>query len=201
MELFDASENVAAIDHKGYRAWVAASFNERERGLIANCMAYADDDPAGLPGHNLMLLVSKLAVELGISQLELKAIGPGDHSDEEDDDPPTPEVVCLCGSTRFYDAFQEANWRETMAGKIVLSVGFYGHSSDQAHGETVGITPAEKEALDALHLRKIDLADEVLVLNVGGYLGSSTLNEIAYARMIGVPIRWLEPANAPERLR
>lgn len=106
-----------------------------------------------------------------------------------------PKVVCLCGSTRFYDAFQRANYDETMAGNIVLSVGFYMHSEGQVHGQTIGCTPEQKEALDQLHMRKIDLADEVLVLNVGGYYGESTQREIKYAETHGKPIRWLE-ANA-----
>jgi hypothetical protein len=76
-----------------------------------------------------------------------------------------PTVVCLCGSTRFYKAFQEANYRETMAGNIVLSVGFYPHSSTTVHGETQGCTPAQKKMLDDLHKHKIDMCDEILVLN------------------------------------
>jgi hypothetical protein len=103
-----------------------------------------------------------------------------------------PTIVCLCGSTRFFTAFQRANYEETMAGKIVLSVGFYPHSQDQAHGEQVGCTSEQKEALDQLHLRKIDLADEVLVLNVGGYIGDSTRREVAYAEQTGKLVRWLE---------
>jgi hypothetical protein len=106
-----------------------------------------------------------------------------------------PTIVCLCGSTRFYKEFQQANYLETMDGKIVLSVGFYPHSSEQAHGETIGITPVQKQALDALHLRKIDLADEVFILNVGGYIGESTARELAYARKHGKAIRFLEPVN------
>lgn len=108
------------------------------------------------------------------------------------DMPRTPTIVCLCGSTRFYAAFQEANYRETMAGNIVLSVGFYPHSSEQAHGETIGITPAQKEALDHLHLRKVAMADEVLILNVDQYIGPSTAGELAYARSLGKTIRFLE---------
>lgn len=108
-----------------------------------------------------------------------------------------PTVVCLCGGTRFYEAFQKANYDETMAGRVVLSVGFYPHSADKAHGEAVGIPPGEFEAvksrLDELHLRKIDLADEVLVLNVGGYVGDSTRREIAHAVATGKPVRYLEP--------
>lgn len=104
-----------------------------------------------------------------------------------------PSVVCLCGSTRFKGAFDDANYRETMAGKIVLSVGFYMHASGNRHGEHVGATPEQKERLDELHLRKIDLADEVIVLNVGGYIGESTRREVAYALASGVPVRWLEP--------
>lgn len=108
-----------------------------------------------------------------------------------------PRIVCLCGSTRFYQQFQEANYRETMAGRIVLTVGFYPHAQRQAHGEEKGCTPEEKVKLDVLHKQKIDLADEVLVLNVGGYIGSSTRSEVAHAMKTGKPVRWLEPDNMP----
>ena len=105
-----------------------------------------------------------------------------------------PTIVCLCGSTRFMDAFFDAGWAETLAGKIVLSVGVCKHA--EAHGgEALGQDVADM--LDELHKRKIDLADEVLVLNVGGYVGPSTRSEIEYARAHGKPLRWLEsPAEA-----
>lgn len=113
--------------------------------------------------------------------------------------PSKPRIVCLCGSTRFFKEFQVANYNETMAGRIVLSVGFYPHSDE--HHETIGLTNAgyplsKKAKLDELHLRKIDLADEVLVLNIGGYIGESTRREIAYAKVHGKPVRFLvEPSN------
>ena len=103
-----------------------------------------------------------------------------------------PKIVCLCGSTRFYDAFQEAYYKETMAGRIVLSVGFYSHSSKRAHGQKVGCTKKQKIMLDELHKRKIDLADEILVLNVGKYIGESTKGEIEYAKKHNKGIRYLE---------
>lgn len=104
-----------------------------------------------------------------------------------------PPIVVLCGSTRFYDQFQAANYAETMAGRIVLSVGFYPHAkAEHGHGEGVGHDSTEKVALDELHKRKIDLADEVYVLNCHGYVGDSTRSEIDYAVSIGRPIRWLE---------
>ena len=115
-----------------------------------------------------------------------------------------PTIVCLCGSTRFYEAFQQANYKETMAGRIVLSVGFYPHAtvrygedcmgnpSAEVHHEERGCTPEQKAALDELHKRKIDLADEVLILNVGGYIGSSTRSELEYARAHGKKVRFLE---------
>lgn len=115
-----------------------------------------------------------------------------------------PTIVCLCGSTRFYTAFQEANYRETMAGKIVLSVGFYRPSPqseaererhDGTHGESWGCTPEQKIALDALHFRKIEMADEVLILNVGGYIGESTRNELNHAIKHGKTIRYLEEVH------
>jgi hypothetical protein len=106
---------------------------------------------------------------------------------------PRPKCVCLCGSTRFYEAFQKANYEETMKGHIVLTVGFYPHSQGLAHGEILGVTPEQKAMLDELHLQKIDVADEILVLNVGNYIGRSTANEICYAQQIGRAVRYLEP--------
>jgi hypothetical protein len=103
-----------------------------------------------------------------------------------------PRIVCLCGSTRFYAEFQQANYDLTMRGEIVLSVGFYPHAkAEHGHGEGVGHDSAEKVALDELHKRKIDLADYVLVLNVGGYIGDSTRSEVAYAYAHGKPVRYL----------
>lgn len=109
-----------------------------------------------------------------------------------------PRIVCLCGSTKFYEAFVTANYKETMSGKIVLSVGFFANASPEQfqireHGELVGITPAQKIKLVELHKRKIDLADEILVLNVGGYVGESTKSEVDYAIKNQKSIRWLEP--------
>ena len=117
--------------------------------------------------------------------------------------PDFPTIVCLCGSTRFYQQFQRANYEETMAGKIVLSVGFYRHYAESVernrtefHGENIGCTPEQKIALDDLHMRKIDLADEVLILNVGGYIGESTARELAYARSLGKRVRFWEEVKA-----
>ncbi len=101
-----------------------------------------------------------------------------------------PTIVCLCGSTRFGEAFREANLQETLAGKIVLSIGCEWHSDQALH-----LTSDDKERLDKLHLRKIDLADEVFILNVGGYVGESTQREIEYAWRAGKLISWLvDPA-------
>lgn len=109
-----------------------------------------------------------------------------------------PTVVCLCGSTRFYETWQQVNFDETLAGRVVLSVGFYPHAEDKAHAAHVGVTPEQKVALDELHKRKIDIADEVLILNVGGYIGESTQSEWQYAVAHGKRVRWLEPALAPK---
>lgn len=104
---------------------------------------------------------------------------------------PRPTVVCLCGSTRFYDEFRKANLRETLAGKIVLSIGvdFKSDADLLLAGE---LTERDKQRLDELHLRKIDMADEILVLNVGGYIGESTRHEVMYAVARQKRIRWLE---------
>lgn len=98
-----------------------------------------------------------------------------------------PKIVCLCGSGRFRKAFEDAEYQETLAGKIVLTIGCNTH--DVARSEDLA---KYKPMLDELHLRKIDLADEVLILNVGGYIGESTTREIAYAQKLGKTIKYLE---------
>ena len=103
-----------------------------------------------------------------------------------------PTIVCLCGSTRLSGAFRDAMLKETLAGHIVLTVGCMTHS-DAELGAI--ITEDVKTALDDLHKRKIDLCDEILVLNVGGYIGDSTRSEVAYAKDHGKPVRWLEPES------
>jgi hypothetical protein len=102
-----------------------------------------------------------------------------------------PRVVCLCGSTRFKDAVLSARRTESLAGRIVVGPDLFGHAGDLPREMCERGNPV-KDALDELHLRKIDLADEVLVLNVGGYVGDSTRSEIDYAKVHGKPIRWLE---------
>lgn len=104
-----------------------------------------------------------------------------------------PEIVCLCGSTRFYDDFMEANYEFTMRGKIVLSVGFFHHRAEKVHGEGVGCTEEQKIMLDELHKRKIDLADAIFVINKGGYIGDSTRSEIQYAIEHNKSVLYLEP--------
>lgn len=105
-----------------------------------------------------------------------------------------PLIVCLCGSTRFSDAFQKANLEETLAGRIVLSIGCDMRSDgDLFASMTDAERAAVKARLDELHLRKIDMADEVLILNVGGYIGDSTRRELLYALAHNKLVRYLEP--------
>lgn len=94
-----------------------------------------------------------------------------------------PLVVCLCGSTRFRAEIAEANRAATMAGKIVLAPGVFGHAGDP-------LTDEDKARLDQLHFQKIDIADEVLVVNPGGYIGDSTRREIDYATRTGKPVAY-----------
>lgn len=102
-----------------------------------------------------------------------------------------PTIVCLCGSTRFWRLFQQAGLRETMAGKIVLSIGAASGTDDEHFGN---LPPAEydriKTMLDELHMRKIELADEVLILNHENYIGESTARELAYAQKLGKRVRY-----------
>lgn len=97
------------------------------------------------------------------------------------------KIVTLCGSTRFKEQFLKVQKRLTQDGCIVISVGLFGHSSDKE-----GWKPGTKEMLDDMHLRKIDLADEIFVINVGGYMGESTKREMTYAEETGKKVNYLE---------
>lgn len=102
-----------------------------------------------------------------------------------------PRIVCLCGSTRFWRTFQRASLAETMAGRIVLSIGAASGTDDEHFGNL----PKEeydriKTRLDTLHLHKIALATEVLILNEDDYIGASTRRELEYARRLGKLVRW-----------
>lgn len=99
----------------------------------------------------------------------------------------TYEVITLCGSTKFKEEFYEEQKRLTLAGKIVISVGLFGHSGDDEVW-----TDGTKEMLDDMHKRKIDMADGIYVINKNGYIGSSTKSEIAYAKAKGKFVRYME---------
>ena len=96
------------------------------------------------------------------------------------------KVVTLCGSTRFKEQYIEVQKRLTLEGCIVISVGLFGHSGDEEVWKF-----GTKEMLDDMHLRKIDMADEIFVINVGGYIGESTRGESQRGRRKGTAQRHL----------
>jgi len=128
---------------------------------------------------------AKKAFEAALAQESVATSAPAEVK-------PRRTIVCLCGSTRFREAFLAANYRESRDGKIVLTVGCFTHSPEQAEGETLGFTEEQKCRADVLHFDKIELADEVLILNVGGYIGESTRRELNHAIAQGKRVRFLE---------
>ncbi len=94
-----------------------------------------------------------------------------------------PEIVCICGSMRFLTEMRALNRDLTLAGAIVRSPSEVGPT----------VTPEQKILLGELHLRRIDLADRVIIVNPGGYIGESTRREIAYARAAGAPVDSTDP--------
>ena len=104
------------------------------------------------------------------------------------------KIVTLCGSTRFKREFLEVQKRLTLEGNIVISVGLFSHSGDFEVWENMneGTLTKTKEMLDDMHKRKIDMADEIFVINVNGYIGDSTCSEIEYAKAHGKKVRYLE---------
>ena len=104
------------------------------------------------------------------------------------------KVITLCGSTRFKDEFYKVQKELTLEGNIVISVGLFGHSGDSEVWEnmTEDTLTKTKIMLDDMHKRKIDMADEIFVINVGGYIGESTKSEIEYAKNTGKVVNYLE---------
>lgn len=97
------------------------------------------------------------------------------------------KVITLCGSTKFKEEYLNAQKQLTLEGNIVISVGLFGHSGDNEVW-----SEGTKAMLDDMHKRKIDMADEIFVINVGGYIGESTRSEIEYAKSTGKRVKFLE---------
>ena len=107
--------------------------------------------------------------------------------------PDKPEIICLCGSSRFTAEMAVMGWGFEKDGYIVLGLhllpAWYDGVSADHQAEAEGV----KERMDELHLCKIDLADKVFVFNLDGYIGNSCRREIAYAEAHGKPVMYLEP--------
>lgn len=110
-----------------------------------------------------------------------------------------PRIICLCGSTRFRDAILNASERLTLEGNIVLAPNVFGREADDEGkpGDALLVSDTQKGLLDALHFRKIDLADQVHVVNIGGYIGRSTHNEVKYAVEHGKLVSFTEDRVIP----
>ena len=101
-------------------------------------------------------------------------------------------VITLCGSTKFKEEFARVNRELTLQGYIIISVACYGHSGDE-------FTDDQKEILDDIHKRKIDMADGIFVINIDNYIGKSTQSEIEYAKEHGKFVKYLVDSNTLEQ--
>lgn len=103
------------------------------------------------------------------------------------------KVITLCGSTKFKHQFEQANAYLTLQGNIVISLAFFEQS------EGFEITQEQAELLGNLHFRKIDISDEIFVIDVDGYIGNSTRKEIEYAEKTGKVIRYYSSGEIPSQ--
>lgn len=104
------------------------------------------------------------------------------------------KIITLCGSTKFKKEFLRVQKDLTLKGNIVLSLGIFTQSDDKDIFENMDEETLKntKEMLSDMHKRKIDLSDEIFVINVNGYIGESTKDEIDYAQNTGKKINYLE---------
>lgn len=96
------------------------------------------------------------------------------------------KVITLCGSTKFRDEFLEANRRLTLEGNIILMPGVFGYAANENDDKT-------KQMLIDVHQKRIDMSDEIFVINVGGYIGNDTQTEIKYAKQTGKIVKYMVP--------
>lgn len=157
------------------------------KSVEQNLQGKIEKDEFGIPQYQLMknqIEMIKYAIDYILTYDKVENMRFGNKK--------SPKIICLCGSTRFSKEYQEANLRFTLEGHIVLTIGADMKSDNDLFS---GKSPEEleeiKKNLDELHKRKIDLADEIFVINPGGYVGNSTNGEIEYARRHGKKIKWL----------
>lgn len=101
------------------------------------------------------------------------------------------KIITICGSTKFKSDFERVNKMLTLEGYIVLSVGCFIHCDSDT------ISEEQKKRLDSLHLEKIEMSDEIYVINKDGYIGQSTANEIKFAMSLDKKINYLEDSELP----
>jgi hypothetical protein len=104
-------------------------------------------------------------------------------SQEERNVPERLNVITLCGSMRFWDEFERLSAELTLAGNVVLT--------PVRLDPAIHPSPEQRERLGRVHLQKVDMSDEVVVVNVGGYLGDSTRAEIDHARARDLRVTFL----------
>lgn len=104
------------------------------------------------------------------------------------------KVITLCGSTKFKDEFMKVQRDLTLKGNIVLSLGIFGNSTDSDIFDNMDEETLLKthEMLVDIHKQRIDMSDEIFVINVGGYIGKNTNSEIEYAIKKGKKVNYLE---------
>jgi len=99
------------------------------------------------------------------------------------------DVICLCGSTRFLDEFKKIKFSCEASGAIVFTPEVYHHYHN------LELTTYQVEVLNELHKLKIGLSDYIIIINVDGYIGESTQDEIEYAKELNIPIYYLEEVD------
>lgn len=99
------------------------------------------------------------------------------------------KIITLCGSTKFKEQIENANAYLTLQGNVVIRVGFFEQS------EGISITKEQEALFEKIHLRKIDIADEIFVIDVNGYIGSSTWKEIEYTNSCGKRVSYFSQSK------
>ena len=101
------------------------------------------------------------------------------------------KIVTICGSVRFKEDMMKI--RDSLMPDVWVML------PENMEMDIQKIDMDVKSKMDDLHLKKIELADEVIIINIDGYIGQSTALEMHYAKSLGKPMKFLQ--GLPENMK
>lgn len=102
------------------------------------------------------------------------------------------KIITICGSSKFKEEILRIDAKLSLEGNIVISLGCFGHADE------LNLTRKQEAILERVHQEKMNMSDEIFVVNKDGYIGEHTERDIEYAKSRGLKIRYLNEVEERE---